>query len=66
MDSCISDCNTALLRVEKIFREKDKKVGKTFVNRNENVVPLHRQNERATALPLIENFARIKSKNCAH
>ena len=47
-------------------RKKIKKVGETFVNRNQIFVPLHRRNERSRGRLLIEKIARIKSRICAH
>ena len=44
-----------------IFR---KKVGSLFVNRNQNIVPLHCKNEGGLRATLIPRFAKINSNNC--
>ena len=41
-----------------------KKVGRRFVNRNENIVPLHCKNEGGLRATLIPRFAKINSNNC--
>ena len=46
-----------------IFR---KKVGRLFVNRNENIVPLHCKNEGGLRATLILKYAKINSNNCYH
>ena len=43
-----------------------KKVGKSFVNRNQIYVPLQCQIERVRAAALRLKIARINSGNCAH
>ena len=40
------------------------KVGRLFVNRNENIVPLHCKNEGGLRAALIPRFAKINSNNC--
>ena len=41
-----------------------KKVGRRFVNRNENIVPLHCKNEGGLRAALILKFATVNSNNC--
>ncbi len=43
-----------------------KKVGETFVNRNERLLPLQCQIEIADRRSLRIKIARIKSRNCVH
>lgn len=43
-----------------------KKVGRRFVNRNENIVPLHCKNEGGLRATLILKYAKINSNNCYH
>ena len=57
---------TAALQQLQHMKKKIKKVRKTFVNRNQIFVPLHRRNERSRGRLLIDKIARIKSRNCAH
>ncbi len=40
------------------------KVGRRFVNRNENIVPLHCKNEGGLRAILIPKFATVNSNNC--
>ena len=47
-------------------RDGDKKVGETFENRNEKLLPLQCQIEIADRRSLRVKIARFKSRNCAH
>ena len=44
--------------------EFSQKVGRRFVNRNENIVPLHCKNEGGLRAALILKFATVNSNNC--
>ena len=59
-DGMENNCS-AVARSGRIFFEKN---APRFVNRNENIVPLHCKNEGGLRAILILKFATVNSNNC--